>query len=253
MQRRVHDSFSLEKLSEHHIYTIPDPSHFDCPWWKAKICWHSVDARSHDGAGNVALSLFPIKVSNTMSMNSNNQIASELPDLQDQKLLTLRWCSYSEWGREPVALSSAWKASQYHIYEWRQPITTQITNDARPKLVDAPLMLIFRMGQGVYGSLICLRSQPIPYLWMAATDRHSDFQWCKTQNHWHSVDAHIPNGAGSMWLFLLPKKPANTTFMNGRKQSPRRLPMMQEQKSLTLHWRWFCHGHIHNKLSCNSA
>ena len=42
-----------------------------------------------------------------MIMHSNDQIASELPDLQDQKLLTLRWRSYSEWGREHVALSFA--------------------------------------------------------------------------------------------------------------------------------------------------
>jgi len=41
-----------------------------------------------------------------------------------------------------VALSFAQKASLYHIYEWLQPIATQITNDARPEIVDAPLTLI---------------------------------------------------------------------------------------------------------------
>jgi len=33
---------------------------------------------------------FPIMAANTFIIHSNNQIASELPDLQDQKLLTLR-------------------------------------------------------------------------------------------------------------------------------------------------------------------
>jgi len=43
-----------------------------------------------------------------MIMHSNEQIASELPDLQDQKSLTLNWHSYSEWGREHVAPSFGW-------------------------------------------------------------------------------------------------------------------------------------------------
>jgi len=42
-----------------------------------------------------------------MIMHCNDQIASELPYLQDHESLTLRWRSYSEWGKEPVALSFA--------------------------------------------------------------------------------------------------------------------------------------------------
>jgi len=43
---------------------------------------------------------------------------------------------------EREACPFAYEASQYCIYEWSQPITTQITNDARPKIVDTLLMLI---------------------------------------------------------------------------------------------------------------
>jgi len=75
-------------------------------------------------------------------MIRNEHIAFDLPDLQDQKSLTLRWRSTSEWGREREAPSFAYKASQYPIYEWTQPIAKQITNDARPKIVDAPSTLI---------------------------------------------------------------------------------------------------------------
>jgi len=42
---------------------------------------------------------------NTKIMHSNDQIPSELPDIQDQNSVTLRWCSYLEWGREHVAIS----------------------------------------------------------------------------------------------------------------------------------------------------
>jgi len=63
-----------------------------------------------------------------------------------------------------MALYFAKEASQYHMYEWPQPIATQITNDATPKIVDSLLTLIFKMGQGVCGSLFCIKSQPIPHL-----------------------------------------------------------------------------------------
>jgi len=142
MQQRVLDRFSLEKLSEHSIYTRTDALRSDYPWCKVKNHWHSIDAHYHYGAGNVALFLFPVRAANTLIMHSNDQIASEWPDLQDQKSWKLSWRSYSEWARARVALCSAWTASQYPIPEWPQPITTQSTNDARPKLIDAPLTLI---------------------------------------------------------------------------------------------------------------
>jgi len=75
-------------------------------------------------------------------MYSNDEIACELPDLPDQNSSKCSWRSFSEWGREHVALSCAYKANQYRIYEWRQPIATQITNDARPRIIDAPLKLL---------------------------------------------------------------------------------------------------------------
>jgi len=42
-------------------------------------------------------------------------------------------------GQGPCASLCTKTASEYHIYEWPQPIATQIHNDARPKIVDAPL------------------------------------------------------------------------------------------------------------------
>jgi len=121
---------------------MSDASRIDYPWWQPKNRWHSVDAHLDDGAGSMSVSLFPIKVANTLIMDSNNQIAFELPNLQVQNSFTLWWRSFPEWGRECVALSFAYKAIQYRIVEWPRLIATWITNDARPNIFDAPLMLI---------------------------------------------------------------------------------------------------------------
>jgi len=69
--------------------------------------------------------------------------------MPDHKWFTLSWRSFSWWGRERVASSSAYKGRQYLSNDFLQPIATQITHDARPKIIDTPLTLISRMGQGV--------------------------------------------------------------------------------------------------------
>jgi len=142
MKRRVHDRFNLEKLSEHHIYTMTDESCFDYQWWKAQDRWHLIDACSHKGARSVLPSYFPIKAANTLIIDMNNHIAFDLPNLQDQISLRLRSLSISEWGMERDARSIAFIPSQCRIHEWSQPIAKQTTNDATPKIVDSPLNLI---------------------------------------------------------------------------------------------------------------
>jgi len=102
----------------------------------------SADAHCDDGAGSVSLSLLPKMVANTVMMYSNDQIPSKLHDIQNPYSMTLCWCLLSEWGRECVTLAFADTASQYLIYDCLQPITTQITHDAQPKIVQAALMLI---------------------------------------------------------------------------------------------------------------
>ena len=53
----------------------------------------------------------------------------------------LCWCSFSECGMEQVACSIAYECGQYRIFEYLQPITTSITQDARPKIGDASLTI----------------------------------------------------------------------------------------------------------------
>jgi len=75
-------------------------------------------------------------------MYRKDQTTFQLPDLQDHTLLMLCWRSFSEWGREHVAFSIAYKGGQYLIYEWLQPVANKITQHAGPKTIDAPLTLI---------------------------------------------------------------------------------------------------------------
>jgi len=159
-----------------------------------------------------------------------------LPRMQNQKLLTLCWWSFLGWGRERAAIIFAPKGGQYLIYGCLQPITSGITQDARPKIIDAPLTVIFRMGQGACCYCFCLRRRPIPHLWMFATNCQLDYARCKTKHCWRSVDAHFQDGAQSQSLLFWPLKAANTSFMDVCNQSPLRLPKMQSQKLLTLRW-----------------
>jgi hypothetical protein len=118
-----------------------------------------------------------------------------LTTMQAQQLVILHWRSFSSWGREYVASVFASKGSQYLVYGCWKPFTSYITQDARLKIVDTRLTLIFRMGQGVYCFCFCRSRQPIPYLWMAATNRHLHHQRWKARNHRLSIEAHFQNGA----------------------------------------------------------
>jgi len=69
--------------------------------------------------------------------------------------------------------------------------------------VDTLLTLILWMGQGACESLFCQWSQPIPHIRMTATDHHTDYPWCKTNNCWHSVDTHFAIGISTICYHLI--------------------------------------------------
>ena len=99
--------------------------------------------------GNVACDL-PMKAANSRYIDVCDHSPIRLPKMQDQKLLMLHWRSFSEWGRKNVTFFFAYKGSLYLIYERLHPIATQITHDARPKIIDSLLTLILRMRQGAF-------------------------------------------------------------------------------------------------------
>ena len=125
--------------------------------------------------------------------------------------------------------------------------------DGTSEIVDAPLMLISRMGKGACRYCLCLSRQPVTYLWMGATNLHIGYPRCKTKDHWHSIDAYFQNGAVTVSLVILPKKAANRLVMNCSDRITLYLPELQDQKSLMLCWPSFCHRCIHNMQSFTLA
>jgi len=85
--------------------------------------------------------------------------------MQDQKSLTLCWRSFAWCSREDAAIFLAYKDGQYSIYGSLQPFRTRITKDAKQKIVDAPLMLIFMVRQGACRFLFVLQRRLILHLW----------------------------------------------------------------------------------------
>jgi hypothetical protein len=132
-----------------------------------------------------------------------------------------------------------------------QPVAPQTTHDTWPIIVDAPLTLIFMMGHGGYCNLFCLQRQPKIPLWLTTPYRRCHFPGPMTKNRWCSVDAHFHDRAGRVLLSGLPIKAANESCMTDYNLSEMWFPRTHDQKSLTLCWRSFCHGCIHNMQSSN--
>ena len=66
-----------------------------------------------------------------------------------------------------------------------------------------------------------------------------DYTICKTKHCWRCVDAHFYNRLTQISCTVLPEKAAITSYMNYCHKAILRLPKMQDQESLTLHWRSF--------------
>jgi len=195
---------------------------------KAENCWHSVDDHCHDEVAHMLGTVSDEKATRTLYMNYSHNPTFILATMQDQQSMMLHWCSFSGLGREHVASVFACKGSQYLVYGCLKPIASYITDDARPKIVDAPLRLIFRMGQGAYCVSFCRSRQPIPYVWVAATNRHLSYPRCIAKNHWRSIDTHFQNGAVTVLLTVLPIKAANTSVMDSSNQINGQLPYWKD-------------------------
>jgi len=88
------------------------------------------------------LPYLPLKASNSRYIDVSNHSPIRLPMMQDQKSLSLSWRSLSRWGRECVALSSAYKGSQYWDYIQQLLIHFSHTWLTGSQIVDAPCTLI---------------------------------------------------------------------------------------------------------------
>jgi len=186
------------------------------------------------------------EVVNSSVMGAPMRTKPWLHNMQNQILLTLRWRSVSWWGNVCVLRYFNWKGCLDFVYELWPHCYTSITQGLAPIILDTPLTLIFRMGQYlVYEwlqpivTLFWQGRLPFHRLWIAVTRSHLNYRTYKTKNRWCSVDTDFHDGARSLILLFLSWKPAKTSFMNGCNQSALRLPKMNSQKSLMLHWSSF--------------
>jgi len=110
--------------------------------------------------------------------------------MQDLKLLMLRWCSFSGFCREHVAVVFAFKGCQYLINGCLEPIRTEITQDTMLTIVDTPLTLILRLGRWPCCWLFPLYNMQMHRLWSEVTKLLVNYHTYKTPNCWHSIDAY---------------------------------------------------------------
>jgi len=106
-----------------------------------------------------------------------------LPNMQQLKLLTLRWRSFSGLGREDITVDFASKGCQYLIDGYLQPIGTLITQDAKLTMVDAALTLILRMRQAECRGSFSQRRLPLSDKWISANNRKINNTRWKDKNH----------------------------------------------------------------------
>ena len=128
----------------------------DCVIWKTKICWCSIDAHFLVRVTKISCTVMPEKAAMISYMNYCHNTTLRLPRMEDQELLTLHWNPFSGLGRERFTLVFASKGAQYSMYGCLQPDAIYMTRDTKPKIVDIPLTLIFRMGQWPCHFLFCL-------------------------------------------------------------------------------------------------
>ena len=149
----------------------------------------------------------------------------------------LCWCSFSGWGKEHDPVIYELEGSQYLIYEWLKPFATDVTQNAQPKIVDAPLKLIFRMGQWPCCFLFCQNRLPVCWLWIALTTSPLNYITYNTNTRRCSVDAQFQDWAVTICFTLLARQAAIMLVIDSTDHSTILWPYILNSKSLTLHWR----------------
>ena len=111
-----------------------------------------------------------------------------------------------------------------------------IIQDATPKIVDALLTLIFRLGMGPCHFLFCPSRPPVCWLWRPASKWHSNGVTYKIKNRWRSVDVHFWNVAVTVSISPLPIMAADTLVMDNSEQIGFQLTYLPQIILLTLRW-----------------
>jgi len=89
---------------------------------------------------------FAYKGSNNLIYEWFQPITSKNSKMKVQKSLMFSWLSLSIWFRKRVAICIAVEASPYLISGCLQWMASSVTHDSKPNILDAQLILIYRMG-----------------------------------------------------------------------------------------------------------
>ena len=101
-----------------------------------------------------------------------------LPTIQQLKLGTLRWCSFSGCGREHFAVVFVSTGSQYVINGCLQSIGIKISQDRKLKHVDSLMTLILRIQPRACRCSLTNWGLPTSEKWMSPTNRNINQQSC---------------------------------------------------------------------------
>jgi len=218
-------------------------SHFNNLNYRTKNCWRSIDAHFQDGAARVFLSLLGWNMANTPFMMVCMQSPSRLLMMQDQKSLTRHWLSCLGWGKERVSLVFSYKGGWFiRKGQWCAKVN------------------ILRLTVGYLNATINRKTRntelDIGTDGSSQTRQHPrvdryGFRFGPPRCCWSGVWTVLEQNrtvfpVRTRTAGRLPGPVANTTAYN---LAELWFPRRHDQKSLTLRWRSFCHGCIHNMQS----
>jgi len=133
-----------------------------------------------------------------MIMNNVSQITTSFQNIQDQKLLTLHWCLFSEWGREQATFYFNHKGGQHshHVL----PLTNHflITWHIWPEIIEAPVMLTFKRQWWCYCFHFCPSRRPMISSCLIATESFIHYIPYQTKNCWRSMAADFAMGVSAI-------------------------------------------------------
>jgi len=158
-----------------------------------------------------------------------------ISEMHSQHWLTPCWRSFFGWGNVHVNCFFSNNAEQYTYFDRRWLHSQLIVKCVRVNIVDAPVILIFRMGQRACHLPFPVYHRPRHSLWSYMTTQHLACLMCKTKNHWPSVDAHLYDGAISMPWAIGAIMLTNTFTLEWHDNAALWLSNVKDWKSLLLY------------------
>jgi hypothetical protein len=185
------------------------------------LCWCAEDALlmlcwcSFWGVAVSTHMILPIKAANTSILGTCRSASFGLYMMQHTKLLTLRWCSFSDWDWDHAAISFAYHGCQYVDYGYMPYQSPWITQDAIPKIVNTLLTLCWHSVDTLL--MLC---------------------WCSVDDML-TMCWHLFWGVAVLTHTMSPIKAANTSIIDQYRSTVVGLYNVQHTESLTLCWRSF--------------